>query len=174
MKKLSESIWRDIQDRSTGEQVRREDELTNIKDIKPVDMGVSVLWADKDLETKDGNFYFTYKEAEDYIKKSGWRLPSKNEIHQLIGYTKVIKNTDEVFIIEGDFDNAPQLIFNKKGYMFADSNSVFALHQYMSWTSSKSSSAYDTHWMNVFKEHTSMQPMDDYNKICVRLVKDRN
>ena len=171
MKKLSESIWCDIQDRSTGEQVRREDEPTNIKDIKPVDMGVSVLWADKDLETKDGTCHFNYKEAEDLIKNSGWRLPSKDETYQLIQFTKEIKNTDEIFMIEGDFDNAPQLIFDKKGYKLGDIDQIISLHQYMSWTSSKR--AYEIHWMNVLKEYTAMQPMDDHNKICVRLVKDR-
>ena len=43
MKKLSESIWSDMQDRSAGDKIRKEDEKTNINDIVPLDMGVDVL-----------------------------------------------------------------------------------------------------------------------------------
>ena len=55
---IKESIWSDIQDRSMGKTVRKEDEKTNIYEIIPLDMGVDVLWADRDLEWKDGRFFF--------------------------------------------------------------------------------------------------------------------
>ena len=34
MKKLSESIWSDMQDRSTGETVRKEDMITTNEDLR--------------------------------------------------------------------------------------------------------------------------------------------
>ena len=98
MKKLSESIWSDIQDRSMGKTVRKEDEKTNIYEIIPLDMGVDVLWADRDLEWKDGRFFFSYNEAENITNRSEWRIPTKNEVNQLLKHTKEIKNTDEVYI----------------------------------------------------------------------------
>ena len=101
MKKLSESIWSDMQDRSSGDTVRKEDEKTNINDIVPLDMGVDVLWADRDLEWRDGGFFFTYNEVENITNKSKWRIPTKNEVNQLLKHTKEIKNTDEVYMIEG-------------------------------------------------------------------------
>ena len=101
MKKLSESIWSDMQDRSAGDMIRKEDEKTNINDIVPLDMGVDVLWADRDLEWRDGGFFFTYNEVKNITDKSEWRIPTKNEVNQLLKHTKEIKNTDEVYMIEG-------------------------------------------------------------------------
>ena len=82
-KYINESIWSDIQDRSMGKTVRREDEIiTNIKDIKPVDVGVSVLWADKDLEINDEK-YILIDQVKNF-EKDGWRLPSKDEADELL------------------------------------------------------------------------------------------
>ena len=77
MKKLSESIWSDMQDRSAGDKIRKEDVNTNINDIVPLDMGVDVLWADRDLEWRDGGFFFTYNEVKNITDKSKWRIPTK-------------------------------------------------------------------------------------------------
>ena len=58
MKKLSEiteSIWSDMQERGTGDTIKKEDQIiTNIKDMKPVDLGsdVPVYFADIDLEVE--------------------------------------------------------------------------------------------------------------------------
>ena len=80
---LNESIWSDIQDRSMGKIKRKEDEIiTNIKDIKPVDVGVSVLWADKDLEINDEK-YILIDQVKNF-EKDGWRLPSKDEADELL------------------------------------------------------------------------------------------
>ena len=82
-KHINESIWSDIQDRSMGKTVRREDEIiTNIKDIKPVDVGVSVLWADKDLEINDEK-YILIDQVKNF-EKDGWRLPSKDDANELL------------------------------------------------------------------------------------------
>ena len=67
MKKLSnikESIWSDMQDRSTGDKIRKEDDNNNLRKSKSTDLGrhTTVYWADKDLEY-DGETYFTFGEA---------------------------------------------------------------------------------------------------------------
>ena len=156
MKKLSESIWSDMQDRSAGDKIRKEDEKTNINDIVPLDMGVDVLWADRDLEWRDGGFFFTY-----------------NEVNQLLKHTKEIKNTDELYMIEGNFDKAPTMTFNKKGFKDIMDDKVYNKHQYCSWTSTKREDIKDTYYINVIKQYTSMESMYYGNKLCVRLVKDK-
>ena len=173
MKKLSESIWSDMQDRSAGDKIRKEDEKTNINDIVPLDMGVDVLWADRDLEWRDGGFFFTYNEVKNITDKSEWRIPTKNEVNQLLKHTKEIKNTDEVYMIEGDFDKAPTMIFNKKGFKYDMDDKVHDEHFYCSWTSTKREDIKNTYYMNIIKDYTSMVSMYYDNKLCVRLVKDK-
>lgn len=136
-------------------------------------MGVDVLWADRDLEWRDGGFFFTYNEAENITNKSKWRIPTKDEVNQLLKYTKEIKNTDEVYVIEGDFDDAPTMTFNKKGFRYAEDAKVYNKFQYCSWTSTKKEDVNDAYYMNAIKHYNSMEPMYCDNKLCVRLVKDR-
>jgi hypothetical protein len=179
MKKLSninESAWGEMRHRSSGQIIRKEDDITNIKSLEPVDMGVSVLWADRDLEYKDENdpSYFTYEEVEDIVKKSEWRIPTKNEFYELYKYTRMIKNTDEVFVTEGDFDDSPQLIFYKKGYMYGDNpDTINHISHYCAWTSTPYEP--EGYYMIEIEHHqiSKFVPMHKENKICVRLVKDR-
>ena len=84
---INESIWSDMQDRSSGEIVRKEDiRNSNVKDMKPVDLELSVLWADKDLEIDDEN-EFTIDEIADYTP-DGWRRPTREEADELLHNTK--------------------------------------------------------------------------------------
>ena len=84
---MNESVWGCMLDRSVGDSIRKEDELiTNIKDIIPVDLGLSVLWADKDLEINDEN-EFTIDEIVDYAP-DGWRRPTQKEADELLHNTK--------------------------------------------------------------------------------------
>ena len=62
MRKLSESVWGDIRKKSLGIEDRIEGS-TNIKEMKPVDLGGSVLWADRDL-AQGGKETFTYDEVK--------------------------------------------------------------------------------------------------------------
>lgn len=174
MKRLSESVWSDIHRRSNGDQIRKENDITNIRDIKPVDMGVTVLWADRDLEWKDGGCYFNYNEASDIIKNSKWRIPTKQESYELFQYTTMIKNTDEVCIQEGKFDDKPQLIFDKKGFQYGDNDKVFHKSIYAMWTSTEIKDI-EAYYMSVIarmndNHYTSMHYG---NRLCVRLVQDR-
>lgn len=83
---IEESVWNDIRKRGNGSDAKKEDTIkTNIKDISPVDIGVSVLWADKDLSIDD-EIYLYINQVKDF-EKDGWRLPTKNEADELL--TKV-------------------------------------------------------------------------------------
>lgn len=61
----------------------------NTKDLKPVDMGGTVFWADKNLMSKGGNTpfeeHFSFKELYEYKFKfgDGWRLPTWKECREL-------------------------------------------------------------------------------------------
>ena len=94
MKRLSEiteSIWSDMQERGTGDTIKKEDEIiTNIKDMKPVDLGSDVpfYFADIDLEV-NGEFKFTWEEVKGFIQKieeTGWELPAGPKGMQSIFY----------------------------------------------------------------------------------------
>ena len=177
MKKLSninESTWGEMRKRSSGDVIRREDELTNLKDLVPVDMGVTVLWADRDLERKDGDCYFDYNEASNIIKNSKWRIPTKQESYELFQYTTMIKNTDEICIQEGKFDDKPQLIFDKKGYQYEDNDKVFQKSTYAMWTSTEIKEI-EAYYMSVIARinDTHFTSMHYGNRLCVRLVQDR-
>ena len=179
MRKLSnitESVWNDIRKRGLGDEVKEEDRLTNLKELVPVDMGTTVLWADRDLEYKneDDPSYFTYEEVEDIVKKSEWRIPTKDEFYELYKYTREIKNTDEVFVTEGDFDDSPQLIFYKKGYMYGDNtDTINYISHYCAWTSTPRDP--EGYYMIDIGHYqiAKFVPMHYLNKVCARLVKDR-
>ena len=118
-KNVNESIWSDIQKRSMGKQIRKEDEVGNIKNLIPVDMGGSVLWADKDLNVDD-EIYFTFDEASELSHNTKWRIPTKDEANELIHNSRTEKNTNEEVIIYTDNDPQTKLTFYKSGYKYAD------------------------------------------------------
>ena len=93
---INETIWGDINRRSQGNQVKKEDK-TNIDSIKPVDVGASVLWADRDLE-KQGEYLFAFDEIPP-INSNGWRLPTMDEINEL---EKVLFGEEEKMYISKD------------------------------------------------------------------------
>lgn len=176
MKKLSnitESIWSDIRKRGIGNDIKQEDDIGNIKELIPVDMGLSVLWADKDFEIED-ECYFNFNDAIDFTKNTGWRIPTKEEVKEL-EYTLEIKNTDEVYIIQGDFDDAPQLVFLKRGFKYSDIDRVSKEHSYNAWTSTKKDLE-RMYFMATYGKYSHMEVfngMHCLNRLCVRLVKDR-
>ncbi len=177
MKKLSkidESAWGDMMRRGSGEDIRKEDDLTNLKEIVPIDMGVSVLWADRDLEYKiDDTCYLTYEDAESIFKNTGWRFPTKEETLELFKYTRIMKNTDNVCILEGDFDGGPQLIFNKNGYKLGNSDQLFKEYCYCCWTSTEYKPSPEAYYMMNIQQYQSHIPMHKENRVPARLVKDK-
>ena len=186
-KKITESIWSDIQDRSSGETVRKEDEITNIKSLKPIDMGGSVLWADDDLSLKDGDCYFTFDEVFELVKNSGWRLPTLEEVAELDDVYKKgsFWENDDRFV----FDGFPhQLVFFKKGLIYTSaSDEPIDEDYYYCWTSTLFLN--NNRFANIFTFndgkpcHTPLNDQRNVNdsvtqditngKLCVRLVKDK-
>jgi len=90
-KKVNESVWGGMLDRSIGDTRRKEDTFHfNIKEMKPVDLGKDfpVYWADIDLEV-NGEDRFDWEDVErmiPQIEETGWRLPkSPNEIYNMFG-----------------------------------------------------------------------------------------
>ena len=186
-KKVTESIWSDIQDRSSGETIRKEDEITNIKDLVPVDMGGSVLWADDDLSLKDGDCYFTFDEVFELVKNSDWRLPTLEEVAELDDIYKKgsFWENDDGFV----FDGFPhQLVFFKKGLIYTSaSDKPIDKDYYYCWTSTLFLN--NNRFANIFTFnngkpcHTPLNDQHNVNhsvtqditngKLCVRLVKNK-
>lgn len=79
LSKITESIWSDMQDRSSGDTVRKEDKFNP----DYVDFGddTTVYWAIYNLEI-DGEGKFYFDDIKDY-NNNGWRLPTVDEVSQL-------------------------------------------------------------------------------------------
>ena len=184
---VSESVWNDIRRRGIGADVKQEDDLTNIKYLKPLDMGGSVLWADDDLSLKDGDCYFTFDEVFELVKNSGWRLPTLEEVAELDDIYKKgsFWENDDRFV----FDGFPhQLVFFKKGLIYTSaSDKPIDKDYYYCWTSTLFLN--NNRFANVFTFndgkpcHTPLNNQHNVNnsviqditngKLCVRLVKDK-
>ncbi len=179
---VSESVWNDIRRQGNGTDVKKEDDLTNIKYLKPLDMGGSILWADDDLSLKDGDCYFTFDEAFELAKNSGWRLPTLEEVAELdVLYNKGSYSSDsEAFYFK-------QLIFEKKGLIYISaSDKPIDKDFYYCWTSTllKSNNRF-AHILTFDNDHPIHTPLNCTNindtvtqdttngKLCVRLVKDK-
>ena len=178
LSKITESIWSDMQDRSTGDTVRKEDEIGNIKELKSVDMGGTVFWADKDLCCSD-EYHFGYNEVFEYIKKSEWRLPTLKEVAELDEYK--VKTYDNSFVISGPSED---LIFIARGLVYSDKvKEITDDDFYYAWTSD----LYNNHQAHIltFDDNKLIHSKIDSNnimdqitndisgKLCVRLVKDK-
>ena len=184
---VSESVWNDIRRRGNGTDVKKEDDFTNIKSLKPLDMGGSVLWADDDLSLKDGNCYFTFDEVFELVKNSGWRLPTLEEVAELDDIYKKgsFWENDDRFV----FDGFPhQLVFFKKGLIYTSAgDKPIDKDYYYCWTSSLYTN--NNRFANIFTFNDGKPchtPLNDHHnvndsvtqdttngKLCVRLVKDR-
>ena len=86
VKNVNESIWRNISQRSEGIKKRKEDTVrTNIKEIKPIDLGnhCLVYFADQDL-IFNGNRTFSADEKNSLQLPDGWRIPNEEELTNAI------------------------------------------------------------------------------------------
>ena len=173
MKKLSnitESIWSDLQDRSSGDVIRKEDEMGNLYKLNPIDLGGSVLWSDVDLEV-NGETYFDWKELQEMlpkIEKSGWRLIKSDDLHQLEGLDW-----------EGDGKsihikfNDEELIFYKNGQY--NGNKFIEADCYIGWIDKNMPISKGFKYMlYIDEDHSSTDyTVNETSKLCVRLVKDK-
>ena len=97
LSKIDESAWGEMRKRSSGEVQRKEDIInSNVKDMKPVDLGLSVLWADIDLVIDD-EYEFTIDEIKDYAP-DGWRRPTRKEADELLTDAQWSNNWDSICI----------------------------------------------------------------------------
>ena len=116
MRKLSNSLKESrfvdlINKKFTGE-IRKEDKIFgNLQKLEPVDIGTSVLWADKDL-CVDDKYLFTFDEVTDMLKDSEWRLPTVSEVRDLQKYEKEYRNGEYIFT-----NNGKSLTFYPHGYI---------------------------------------------------------
>ena len=167
---INESLFGNMTDKGRGETVKKEDEIvSNIKELKPIDMGGSILWADKDLESND-DVYFSFPDANNIIKNSGWRLPTWWEILELTKVSAIYKNTFEECKLHA---NANDLIFEKCGYQYADEDRVLNPDSYYAWTSDTAKSGSGAYLTIFIRKHIAAVPLHYLNKCCVRLVKDK-
>ena len=191
-KHINESIWSDMQDRSSGETIRKEDDNNNLRKLKPIDLGrhTTVYWADEDLEY-DGETYFTFDEAFELIKKSKWRLPTVKEVAELDVFSNIGKiNPSEYndrYVIDGEDSsgNPRQLVFFNKGLIYHLAKDIITDKDkyYYGWTSD----LYDNRTAHIFSfddfkiihspinnkrvvEQVIQQTID---RCCIRLVKDK-
>ena len=189
---IKESIWSDMQDRSAGDTIRKEDDNNNLRKLKPIDLGrhTTVYWADEDLEY-DGETYFTFDEAFELIKNSEWRLPTLKEVAELDVFSNIGKiNPSEYndrYVIDGEDSsgNPRQLVFFNKGliYHLIKNRITDKDKYYYGWTSD----LYDNGSAHIFTfdyfkiihspinnkrvvEQVIQQTID---RCCIRLVKDK-
>ena len=85
-------VLKNITDEYFGDSMRSEDYVEfNTDKMIPLDMGGSVLWADRELEIVDGGLWyvsktcFTCRDGEELEKrlKGGWRIPTVDEYFEL-------------------------------------------------------------------------------------------
>ena len=167
MRKLSESVWGDIRKKSLGQEERLENS-TNIRFMKPVDLGGSILWADRDLE-QQGKDVFTYKEVEELLSRTEWRLPTSEEAKELFCPGKYEENGYS-------FSNGNQkLLFKKRRYEYHSGES------YIGWTSTVMGTMLSNknNRMGVFVMEDGNTSQDDFiltsnetSHYSARLVKD--
>ena len=89
---LKESLWADVQSQAAGDAIKKEDELGNIAELKPIDLGdhCDVYFADNDLIIGD-EYEFTLDDKNNMKFTHRWRLPEESELINAI-YNDVWKN----------------------------------------------------------------------------------
>lgn len=188
MKKLSEineSVFKNAIHRSNDTNViRTEDEYTNIKNIKAIDLGLSVMWGDVDLETKD-DVRFDYNEIDDLISGTGWRLPTLEEYIELKNEIIKIENDDDEYSVF--FPGGKSLTFKKRGFKYRRTNTIdFEFYYGWSQTSNKPKENKDVFVLTPANKVELTRPnypdpifgnvtmrSDDGTRLSVRLVRGR-
>ena len=175
--KIEESIWSDMQRRAEGTDIRKEDIFGNIKELVPVDMGGSVLWANDDF-CYDGEYLFTYDEAMNMLKNKKWRLPTIKEVSELD--RSILHTEEDSYTLE---KNKTPLKFYKRGIIHHSLGKLIDLNYYYAWTSEeyKLNSIHiftidegDLHHSPVYDKSVTKQVVQDKSdKLCIRLVKDK-
>ena len=182
-RKINESVWGGILDRGSGETERKEDIIGNIKSLKPVDMGGSVLWADNNLIV-DGKELFTFYETNELISNLKiWRLPTLKEVAELDGHN-IYYDKDYIYLY-----NDRKISFKKCGVEY-NTQTNFTIDKgkcFYGWTSEPYNNRHDINVLYIDENEISYSPINmsdrnianvitqqgDVSKCCIRLVKDK-
>jgi len=176
MKKLSvslkESRFVDLINKKFTDEIRKEDLIVNLKKLKPVDIGTSVLWADDDLCDGD-NYLFTFDEVTDMLKDSEWRLPTLSEVNELKDFEKDFRDGEYIFT-----NNGKSLTFYPHGYINGDETSkgIQFPDNVEGWTANIYTNDCVSIYLMFPPENfiVGRYPvMDKESKLSVRLVKDK-
>ena len=79
-KVMEESVWGDLRKKSLGQEKRLEIP-GNVNELVPIDIGCSVLWADRDI-VMDGETKIPFNEVSQF-EIDGWRRPTRKEAKEL-------------------------------------------------------------------------------------------
>ena len=180
MRKLSDSLkesrFVDLINRKFTRETRKEDMIGNLQKLKPVDIGTSVLWADKDL-CVDKKYLFTFDELTDMLKDSEWRLPTVSEVSKLKDFEKDFRKGKYIFT---NNDNGKSLTFYPHGFIdvFSASEEIQCSDEVDGWTAD----VYDVYPDDLISIYI-MDPgsfdvgrdtvIDKNNLLSARLVKDK-
>lgn len=182
-RKMNESVWGNISKRADGTMERKEDLVGNLKLLKPIDIGCSVLWADQDLEI-NSNYFFKFDEIQELIKNSGWRLPTIKDVDNLHRHC-THKKYNNYFLECGK----NSIMFNRNGMIYNTSVShgneiVTYRSEYWGWTSEETGDGSTIHCFIITDNDILYTPLgtrsfgdyidtDRTAKLCVRLIKDK-
>lgn len=180
MRKLSESVWGDIRQKSLGKEDRKEAQVGNSGSLKPVDLGGSVFWADRDIEV-DNRILFTFDETMEIIRNiNGWRLPTRKEASELEGHN-MYYDPSYVYL-----DDDRKISFPKDGVGYTNQQGKpYTLdigRSFYGWTSSSFRGA-QMHVYIIDNDQISFSPdnptqfnaivQDKKSKCRIRLVRDK-
>ena len=118
LSKITESVWSDMQDRGIGDLEKKEDTIGNSNILKPVDLGGSVYWADKDLVVDDQELFTFYDAVEVIRNLRGWRLPTRKEASELYGHN-MYYDPNYVYL-----DDDRKISFKKAGAGYFNQNNM--------------------------------------------------
>ena len=156
LSKINETIWGRSMERALGNETRKEDDL-GFDALKPLDLGLSVLWADRDLKRP-----LSMGEIKKIKFPNGWRLPERAET---AGLCNIIGSY-------GDYE-----VSDSEGiyYKFNGHRIKFDIFHknYRFWTSTKSKSGYWTFSIPPLQLLPELGVISGDNEFSVRLVKEK-
>ena len=171
---LKESRFVDLINKKFTDEIRKEDKIGNLKELKPVDIGTSVLWADDDL-CDGGEYLFTFDAVTDMLNGSEWRLPTLSEVEELENCKRVFGDGKYIFT-----NNGTSLTFYGHGEIFVLSSGKTEQVEdnlFYGWTNDVSK--FDNNYINRYLMDPSFFIVEKSNAIyknsllSARLVKDK-
>jgi len=177
MKKLSvslkESRFVDLINKKFTCEIRKEDIIGNLQELKPVDIGTSVLWADNDLRD-GGEYLFTFDDVTDMLKDSEWRLPTVLEVEELKRCKK--EDLDGKYIFT---NNGTSLIFYPHGFIYGKETAQGPNNDDTVYGWTNDVYKYNNNCINIYLMGPSLfivgknNVIDRNSLLSVRLVKDK-